>query len=352
MRVVFLPDLSIYQGNPYWTELASALQKLDVEFVTPGDPLYLQWRWLLANRHKVDVIHLHFLQHHYAEIERRAAFLRLFRYILKLALARLLGYRLVWTVHNLYPHERTGSRIVEHLAHWVTAQLAHVLIVHCEYAREAVAKAFHRRRNVLVVPHPSYVGVYPNGATKEQARKQLGIDQENFVLLFLGSIRPYKGIEHLCDVVHSIPDQNLILILAGKPSGGMDEEALREMVQNDNRIRLTPKTIPDQELQWYFAAADAAVFPFVDVLSSGSVALSMSFGCPPVAPRIGCVGEMIGEDAGILYDPSAPNGLRNALLALRESDLDRFRMNAIRFAANRTWDDMAHRTLDEAYARD
>ena len=60
--------------------------------------------------------------------------------------------------------------------------------------------------------------------------------------------------------------------------------------------------VPDDELQVYLRAADVVATPFLEILTSGSVLLAMSFERAVIAPRRGCVAETVGDDGGILYD--------------------------------------------------
>ena len=67
-------------------------------------------------------------------------------------------------------------------------------------------------------------------------------------------------------------------------------------------MRLVP-TVTRHQLP--FRAADFAVFPYAQVLTSGSLLLALSFGLPPVVPAVGMTREVLeGTDAGMLYDPS------------------------------------------------
>ena len=68
-------------------------------------------------------------------------------------------------------------------------------------------------------------------------------------------------------------------------------------------------------------AADVVVFPYRDVLTSGALLLAMSFGKACIAPRIGCMGDVLETSGGFLYDLSDENGLPDALArALQENN--------------------------------
>jgi glycosyltransferase involved in cell wall biosynthesis len=164
----------------------------------------------------------------------------------------------------------------------------------------------------------------------------------------LGTIRAYKGIERLVEVFRRIPDEDLVLVIAGKPWHTMPESQIQAFSQGDRRIVLVPQYIPDTELQTYYKAADAVVLPYTNVLSSGSALLAMSFGRPVIAPAVGCLSELITPETGILYDPFSDDGLYRAIVEAFSQSLEATGENAFQRAAGFTWDQMAKKTL-QAY---
>lgn len=352
LTAVFLPAVSIYEGNPYWSLLQMHLEREGVCFVGTEDPMYLQWRWLVRHRRQVDVLHLHHFQHHYAASDsplhgyaRRVSLNALVRFLLKLSLARLLGYRIVWTVHELYPHERLNPKWLERLTHLAVAHLASALIVHCQEARRSVSKEFYRRRNVYVTPMGSYVGVYPESISKQEARASLSLDEGARVYLFLGSLRPYKGLERLVKAFRSLPHKDIALVIAGRPWAAFSMDRLRALAEGDDRIHLLPGFVPEEDLQRYFRAADLVVLPFEGVNTSASAHLAISFGRPVIAPALGCLPENIPAGAGILYDASDPDGLVNALRCSLAIDAKALGQRASEQARRLSWIVMARQTL-------
>ncbi len=345
--VAFFPGLQAYEGNPYWSLLASSLARAGVA-VEPSGPNSVALRWLLRNRRRVGVVHLHYLEPNYV-FERDNARLRwVVRFARNLLAARLLGYRVVWTVHNLHSHERLKPHYVDQLAHIVAAHTANALIVHCKFAKTAVAKSLLRSRGVVVAPHPNYLGAYPNTISKTEARSSLGLPLENRVFLFFGNLRQYKGIDELMNAFAGLPGANLTLIVAGKPANDKIASLLWAQASGDPRIRMVTEFVPRDEAQAYFAAADFVVLPFREVLSSGSAMLALSFGRPVIAPAVGCLTEVIAGGAGILYPSTGPAGLRSALEVALSTDAEAAGQLALARAVEFSWHQMVERTI-EAY---
>ena len=349
-RVVFLPH---WPDNPYQVLLASGLETLGVHVdVVDRLALFLPAIW---RRGQPDVVHLH-APDHFVVYRRShlAAAIALVLYFVQVALLRLGGARIVWTVHDLINHERRRPR-VDALVRAGTARLAHAMIVHCEAARREVALALGcDPARLRVVPHGHYSSTYPDPQpTARAARAALGLPSAPLIVLFLGNLRRHKGLEVLIDAWVRLDRPNTRLVIAGAPFDDAIGQALEGLVTGRRDIDLRAASVPDADVATYLRAADVVVCPFTSSLTSGSLALALSFGKPVVASRLGCAVEMTTEAGGFLYDPTAPEGL---LVALRAAVDARDRLAAIG-EANRSrmqqcdWSSIARQTLaayDEA----
>src|SRR5689334_3014130 len=92
-----------FPGNPYLDILYRHLEQEGIRYVRSG---HFGKEWLFANRGHVDWIHIHWPGYVYSDGKGGASLLKAGVYAAKLWLARILGYRIVWTLHNLYPHNR------------------------------------------------------------------------------------------------------------------------------------------------------------------------------------------------------------------------------------------------------
>ena len=93
-----------HKCNPYGPLLARALEKWDITLEL-GDYAF-ERDWLETHRKDYDVLHLNWLHWFYRCEDLEATVERYARFAENLTFARSLGYRIVWTVHNLKGHER------------------------------------------------------------------------------------------------------------------------------------------------------------------------------------------------------------------------------------------------------
>ena len=346
MRVVLFWEaagLSLDSANPYGALLAQAMVELGAEVVA-GYAEDLSEDWLLENRNTVDVLHIHWPYALYKAPDLAGRVSRCGNLIRCLARARSLGYKVVWTVHNLYPHESPSPEL-DYMVRSAIAQVATAVIVHCETGRTSVREHFFREDGVFVIPH-GHFDVYPNTITRGQARRRLGIPENCFSYLYFGNVRPYKGLEQLLHAFSSLPGNSVRLLLAAKIFYEYGTKLVERAAEADPRIvAVTSRFFPNEDLQAFFNAADVAVFPFLDVLTSGSVMTALSFGRPVIVPALGCLTELVDGTMGIVYEPRQPDALEKALCAIRQLDLGSCGQAARRRAKSLSWTAIAQRTL-------
>ena len=334
-RATVAPFPRRVSGNPYCDLLYGRLTALGVDVEPEGQ---LSFAWLRQNRGRVGVLHLHWPEFYYRGPAGAATLRALLGFLACVALARALGYRIVWTIHNVLPHEpHPADRFVR----WVLMRIARTA-VHSRAARLALPAG---GRVPVVVPHGNYVGAYPDTVSRRDARGRLGLSAGDRVLLFFGQVRDYKGIADLLQAFRGIADPRVKLVVAGRPAVAADAEALRRLAAGDARVQLHLHFVPDDEVQVFFRAADFVVLPYRHVLTSGVAILALSFGRPLVVPRLGCLQELDGGCA-ISYDPADSLGLVRALETAGHADPALMGQHARTLAAELDWDDIARAYRD------
>jgi glycosyltransferase involved in cell wall biosynthesis len=202
-------------------------------------------------------------------------------------------------------------------------RLAHVIITHCEDTRQRLTQQFTLPNSapIYVVPHPNYVGVYPQTIRRELARQQLGLAQTHTVYLYFGGVRPYKGIEEAIAAFKQIADDEARLMIVGRPLNDEIKQRICALAADDARVLIVFEYVPDERVALYYAAADVVVLPFRNVTTSGSALLAMSLGKPVLTAARGCLPELVSDDTGLLYDPSDPEALCQAMRTCAKLDL-------------------------------
>ena len=186
-------------------------------------------------------------------------------------------------MHQVFPHETTSRRL-DTAAARLLARLAHVLHVHDTATAGAVRDALPRSSAKLrLIPHGSYIGVYPQGRPPQDVRRALGIAPETFVFIAFGELRAYKNVDFLLQAFAGVNDRDVALIVAGPVKQPELAAAVENAAAGDGRIKPLLGYVPDDQVAELFGAADAAVVARSDGGTSGSLILALSLGRAVVA---------------------------------------------------------------------
>ncbi len=251
-------------------------------------------------KNNINVIHYQFF--------RREFFDSLFYLFLK-----LLRIKLVFTAHNVLPHE---NRKFHYYLNSIVYKSSNAIIVHSNFSKTLLKEKFHFDfSKIAVVPHGNFDIYQPQiQISRYKARKELELSDDDDVLLFFGFIRKYKGLDLLLDGFEKIQNKNgkLKLVIAGATSSIQMEneykERINEISKNDN-ILYHSRFIPTKHVAQYFIAADIVVLPYKNIFHSGLMHLAYSFGKPVIATKVGDFEETIehGKSGFILKYNDATN---------------------------------------------
>jgi len=245
------------------------------------------------------------------------SFVRFSGFLSLLFLAKLFKLKIIWSVHNVYSHEHGGSRFEA----WVTKLLlifSDKVTGFNEYICEQLAEKFGFNKTILM-RRGLYEGCYPDNISRTDARKKLSIPEDNFVLLMFGALQEYKGVDLLIKAFASYEAAGISLIIAGSSKNCPEYgKFLRELVKCDERVILSDRYIADDEVQYFFRAADYTIYPYRQIANSGTIFLSLTFGIPIIVSDKGGVREVtdIVPETRILIEELTEE---NILVAIREA---------------------------------
>jgi beta-1,4-mannosyltransferase len=326
--------------NPYVRRLAAVLEH--------GGAMIDEFSYRRALTRRYDVLHLHWPDSHLASRRWWGALIKHARFACAVGLLRLRGARVVWTLHNLKPHDTN---------HWLSEQLFRLWFPRaCTHVIALTHDGLHAARTLYpvlaskasaVIPHGHYRDDYGAAPARLEARSQLGLPEDRFTFLFFGNVRRYKNVPQLIQEFRLLPGNDVHLVIAGLPGHGIDAAELEQLRGDDERVSLRLEFVPESAVPAYFGAADAVVLPFDSILNSGSVLLALSFNRRVLAPRLGALPEIqqeVGEDWLSLYEGSLTadmlNRLRVAQSVRTDDEVDRADLSTF------GWNSIAERTLE------
>lgn len=338
-------QVSRVRMNPYVNLLQDALRGVGIACSTADG---LSPRLVQSWRGAADIVHVHWLELLCVAPRSSNRLRRLCAVLGGLAWIKAVDLKLVCTLHNLEPHEQAFSALQRptgtgtfRLINRTLVTLSDAVHVHDQEAQRRLKARYGSRVRTYVIPHGSYIGAYPNNCTKQEARERLKLKQDAFVLLFLGQIRQYKGVEDLVAAFHRLTDETCRLVIAGNVHDPSYAEELATLTRDDSRIVTRLRYVHDAELQYLMNACDVCVLPYHEVTTSGAAVLAFSFGRPIVAPELGGFAELARDGRGITYTPEAGDGLLRALQQARASDTVAAGVRAMQWAQEHRWSRLA-----------
>ncbi|MBH8571522.1 glycosyltransferase [Nostocaceae cyanobacterium CENA369] len=346
LKVAFAPWYT--KENPYQVQLSEKLTLLGVQ-IKPTDCSTL---YLLSTikQSKVNILHLHWLDHFFLlRSNKLQSFIKLILFISQILILRLTNVKIIWTVHNIKNHQNKHLGL-DRLGAILVSRLTHGLIVHSKAAENEIIKVFHLRQNkkIFIVPHGNYIDVYENKISQVEARKYLDIPDSSLVLLFFGLIHPYKGVLDLTKALKQLNYEDVCLVIAGKPCNEVMAQDLAQEAEDNSKIKFISGLVPDEQVQVYMNACDVVVLPYKEFLTSGAVILAMSFGKACVAPRKGCINEVLDDTGSFLYEPDNEDGLLQVLntVVQKRDYLSKMGMHNYKLASQWNWNYVAKQTLN------
>jgi glycosyltransferase involved in cell wall biosynthesis len=190
---------------------------------------------------------------------------------------------------------------------------------------------------ILNVPHPPNL---PIEATPLPERPPLR-------LLFLGFVRPYKGLDVALESLAILARRGVDfrLTVAGEfwePVAGTVERL--EQLGLTGRVDLRPAYVPDEDVGALLAAHHLLIAPYKSATQSGVAPLAFAAGRPVVATTVGGLPEVVREgETGALAASSSPGAFADAI-ERAAGDLERLSAGAR--AAAGSWGDVARAVLE------
>jgi glycosyltransferase involved in cell wall biosynthesis len=195
--------------------------------------------------------------------------------------------------------------------------------------------------DVTVIPN----GVVPNPPTPktpDRARRIAGVDPAEPLILFVGKLRPSKGVSDLLTAYRSV-ETDVPLRLAGPVH---TESLATEIDAFDADVEYTGY-LPRSQLEVLFCRADLFVFPTRSDVYPLVTLEAMAARTPVITTRIGGIPDQVTPNTGILVAPRDPEALATAIEDLLADPPRRGRMarNAeLRACEEFSWDRVARQT--------
>jgi beta-1,4-mannosyltransferase len=281
------------------------------EFEVKSLSVYAHYK-LITSRLKNENSLLHY---HWLEFQDLKSLMGIIWKIKIIILYKLLGGKIIWTIHNRHPHRGKFLKANLMLQKFMSKR-ADRLNVHCSYAVELMSKQLEiDKKKFFVTPHPKFPAeIFPKEKSLAYLNVNFNIDLkiDDQIFLMFGNIIEYKGIDSVIKIFSQMPEKKLIIAGGVKKGSEAYYKALISLAENKNNIFIVNKKLTDAEIPYFFNSADYVIFNFKHILTSGGVVMALNYEKKIIAPHKGCLKE-INNERMYFFDDTAGKDLNSLL---------------------------------------
>jgi len=162
----------------------------------------------------------------------------------------------------------------------------------------------------VFAPHPIFSN-FGEKLARNEACSHLNLPEDKHYLLFFGLIRDYKGLDLMLDAFAILHQKGLTndkkLIIAGEFYTDK-----KKYIQQMERLGICGDVIwhdhfiSDEEVKYYFSAADVLVQPYKSATQSGVTQIAYQFELPMIVSNVGGLAEIVPDGkTGFVVEPEA-----------------------------------------------
>ncbi|WP_295123057.1 glycosyltransferase [uncultured Chitinophaga sp.] len=222
--------------------------------------------------------------------------------------------KVIGLIHNLIPHEKRPGDV----------PFTHYFVRQCDAFITLSQEVLDDLRRItqkpaIFSPHPVYDN-FGDAVPRQEAIKALHLDAGKKYLLFFGFIRGYKGLDLLLEAMADArlrARNDVKLIIAGEFYEDRSKyDNLIAQHRLSDQLVLATDFIPNEQVKYYFSAADAIVQPYRTATQSGISQMAYHFEKPMVVTNVGGLPEIVPDGkAGYVVAPE-PAAIADGILRL------------------------------------
>lgn len=325
-------------SHDYLRSLYRALEAHDVHLAIDG--VQFEDAVLRERREDFDALHIHFAEHLWGAgqapaTSRVRGIAGLIRF---LASARRLRIPVVWTAHNLRPHER--GDFIDTVGLWRVARTSNLAICHDRRTFFRLSQWPYRSptTTVMLARHGNFDIVWPPQPDAAAARERLGVAPDDRLLLCFGLMRPYKGFDLAIEATKELR-QPYRLAIAGPVADEAHLHELLALAGDHPRVSILPRWLSDEELVQWLAASDCVLFPYREITGSGALLGAVTAHRGVVASDLPFFHETLSlsPGSGVLCKPGDARSLEAAIRRFFEVPASDRRKAVARLSALHDW---------------
>jgi beta-1,4-mannosyltransferase len=295
----FFPDFK--HSNKYQSMLYSEsynnnfnIEKLDNPFTIPSD---------------TDIVHFHWQHTIWDFVDNKKEFVeKNFSKLFDYKVDKEKNIKTIWTIHNALPHQSKNLKLDIELMQKMSDQsdIIHLLSDSSLKEIEKYIKINHKK--VIVIPHSNY--------DKFFKIEEKVMFKDKVVIGAVTKINSYKNFDLLLQAYLELKKihKDLVLVIAGLGQDVKIMNKLKAESKNDSDIIVMDKFLTDEEFNKMSNLIDIAVYPYSNILNSGSTHCSFTFEHHVVVPKLNSLEHLNSLEFVSFFEP---NSLQDLIATLQ-----------------------------------
>jgi beta-1,4-mannosyltransferase len=250
-----------------------------------------------------DAVHVHWPDELFGRIGRDPRRLaRRFVNLASVALAKLRGTTIFWTVHNLEPHDTSK----DFASRWMLRAFEALVDEFWVLSHSTESQVRQRHRSEIAVrnmKHPAYPVI-----------DQPDVEAEPGRVVSFGEVRAYRGYVELCEAFADV-SRDWTLEIAGKGRQDPYGRTLASLVQGSPKVTWRDERLSDEQLVSTVLRSEVVVLLYQRVTNSGAALMALTLHRPVIVPDTEVFRELrseVGADWVHLYSGDLEADLRSA----------------------------------------
>lgn len=193
---------------------------------------------------------------------------------------------------------------------WLKEYVKSVICVSTKNKQESVNYGLADETKCHILPNAyNPQEFYPEDG--KAMRKQLGIEENDFVVAFCGRFNDRKGVFRVDEALKQLNDPHIKAIYVGNPADNCKDEPNYTYIAFKGQL-------PHNEIVHYLNAADVFVLPSMAEGCPNSVIEAMGCGLPIISSDLPFNYDILDQNNSILIDPSGVRAILQAITRLKE----------------------------------
>jgi beta-1,4-mannosyltransferase len=272
--------------NPYIDDLAASIEKF-YNVINKNSPSDKGIFDLLKYIFKIDFLFLNWIEN---VPERKGGLYQTWFFLAFLPLLRLLGIKIIWTMHNKHSHSVNHIALKKTIFNKLLKKADYILTHSSEGISYGDSIISGSQSRIKYLPHPV------------KDRRDKIVTEKKWDILIWGTLSPYKGIVEFLKLLNEQNVQhNYKILIIGK---SVSKDYYSSLLSHSNEnIVVKDEFIDNTSLKVLINQSKIVLFTYAtsSILSSGALMDSIGFGANVIGPDVGAFSDLAKEGIIRIY---------------------------------------------------